>query len=107
MNKQPFANGRCKREQWPRWLDLFKDVPAINKLSFEQHLQDVSDTAKKLEIGGVIVHEMELDIDDYLGWLKTSGRTAAGDYRSEFARHLFEKGLTTTGVYHAGKKVRK
>ena len=81
MNNQPFANGRCKREQWPRWLDLFKHDSAIKKLLFEQHLQDVSDTGKKLEVDGVVVHEMELDIDDYLGWLKTTRRTAAHDYR--------------------------
>jgi hypothetical protein len=75
----------CKREQWKRWIELLKDTIGFENLTFEQFSQRQINHRKELDVQRKVVHEVELDIDDYLRWVTKRGLPANQDHREQFS----------------------
>ena len=91
-----------KRDQWPRWVDSLRLTPGFDCLSFDEFFKIRVDHIKKLKIQGQIVHEVELDVDDYLGWVAKCGLPGDSDHRKQFAHSIFDAQLTSNGVWLMG-----
>jgi hypothetical protein len=89
-----------KRSQWQRWFELFKDSDSPLQPSFDEWLQDSKKTVEKHKAPGVVVHEVEVDIDQYLSWVRAGALPINGQTRQDFPVHIFDKQIKTTGVYH-------
>lgn len=99
MSKQIAIVDLYKRKQWPRWIELLKDIEGFATSSFDEVAQSRRQLVKELQVQGAIVHELTLDIEDYIAWVGKQGLAQDRDHRRRFASLLHDRELATTGAY--------
>ena len=81
-----------KADQWPRWGELFEDTPTYEQW-FKGHVEGIERFRKQ----GVIVHEIEIDIDLYVAWTKETKQQINADTRNEYPNHVLAERVIAMG----------
>ena len=53
--------------------------------TFDEWVKKHAEAVEHCKVQGDIVHEIEIDVDDYLAWTRTTGKAISHDTRLEFA----------------------
>ena len=72
-----------KRSQWLRWRKLCPDMHSSHNVWLKQH----QEMLKNFTARGIIVKEVEVDIDAYIFWVSTEKLLVNGETRTLFAIH--------------------
>jgi len=91
-----------KREQWTRWQKLFDGTKAAMLWTFDEWLENHHKLVEKFKAQGDAMHRVEIDIDDYLAWTKSSGLPVDGYTRTEFAGFILRERMKAAGDFSNG-----
>jgi hypothetical protein len=86
-----------KREQWIRWQKLFEGTEAEMLGNYDEWLERHHQMVEKFKTEGGTMHRVEVDIDDYLAWTKTSGLPVNGYTRTDFPLWIFRERMKAAG----------
>ncbi len=89
-----------KRSQWLRWQELFDGIKGSRMTwTFDEWLKNHHEMVQKLKIQGDTVHEVEVDIDEYVAWAKKSGLPINGHTRTDFPIHILTDRMKAAGDF--------
>jgi len=72
-----------KRRQWPQWQKLCPDMSPSHNVWLKQHREMLKDFTAR----GIVVREVEVDIDAYIFWAAAKKLLLNGETRTLFAIH--------------------
>jgi hypothetical protein len=70
-----------KRRQWPQWQKLCPDMTSSHNVWLKQHREMLKDFTAR----GIVVTEVEVDIDAYIFWASAKKLLLNGETRTLFA----------------------
>ncbi|MBC8375001.1 MAG: hypothetical protein H8E26_03080 [FCB group bacterium] len=77
-----------KSNQWEKLKDVSVDSSGLGA-TYEEWRSNVNHTIGKMKSGGMIIHKIQIDIDELIEWAETRGVPLDGKARSEYAIHMF------------------
>jgi hypothetical protein len=88
-----------KREQWPRWVELFIDSESPMTPTFDVWLADHSEDVAKERRAGRVVHVVEVDVNSYLAWVRSSGLSVKPGTRADYPIQLLIQRMREKGDF--------
>jgi hypothetical protein len=78
-----------RHDQYGRWHELFSDFMFD---TFEEWVKKHAQLVQKFKVQGDIVHEIEIDVDDYLSWTRSTGKAISNETRMTFTNiRMYER----------------